>query len=200
MLSTVIVSAGEVSDAGDVLQALWDAAGGVWDPKRVPGPEEISLVKAAFFVHVAERVVCEPCGNKVTHTKDFYEQVICASATSIRRCQQVRSPGSTPSAPFHTKTCRHCERLAPSADRSVHGIHGSVVLRCRLLLCSGEQPVRTAAYVGAGLAQRDAARQQDLRHGCGRLRPLLPCAELRVRACALVLCGAPGLGAPTREP
>ena len=93
------LSAGEVSDAGDVLQALWDAAGGVWDPKRVPGPEEISLVKAAFFVHVAERVVCEPCGNKVTHTKDFYEQVICASATSIRRCQQVRSTKSTPGSP-----------------------------------------------------------------------------------------------------
>ncbi len=90
------VCAGEVSDAGDVLQALWDAAGGVWDPKRVPGQEEVALVKAAFFVHVAERVVCEPCGNKVTHTKDFYEQVICASATSIRRCHQVRSPTLKP--------------------------------------------------------------------------------------------------------
>ena len=84
-------SAGEVSDAGDVLQALWEASGGVRDHSRVPGQEDLALVKASFFVHVAERVVCEPCGNKVTHTKDFYEQVICASATSIRRCQQVRS-------------------------------------------------------------------------------------------------------------
>lgn len=98
------LSTGDV-DAGDVLQALWDAAGGMWDPKRVPGQEEVSLVKAAFFVHVAERVVCEPCGNKVTHTKDFYEQVICASATSIRRCQQVRCP------PIHPQ----CNLLGMSA-------------------------------------------------------------------------------------
>ena len=87
----LLCSAGEVSDAGDVLQALWDAAGGLRDPRAPgqPGQEDISLAKASFFVHVAERVVCEPCGNKVTHTRDLYEQVICASATSIRRCQQV---------------------------------------------------------------------------------------------------------------
>ena len=74
-----------------MLQAIWEAAGGLRDPRGPPGPgEDMSLVNASFFVHVAERVVCEPCGNKVTHIKDFYEQVICASATSIRRCQQVR--------------------------------------------------------------------------------------------------------------
>ena len=96
---------GEVSDAGEVLSALWEAAGGVWDPKRLPGQEEQALVKAAFFVHVAERVVCEPCGNKVTHTRDFYEQVICASATSIRRCHQVRPTRSTPSTPLLRSLC-----------------------------------------------------------------------------------------------
>ena len=72
-------------DAGDVLQALWDAAMPLRDVRGQGGQEEGGLVQAAFFVHVAERVVCEPCGNKVTHTRDFYEQAICASATSIRR-------------------------------------------------------------------------------------------------------------------
>lgn len=78
-------------DAGDVLQALWDAAMPLRDTRGQGGQEEGGLAQAAFFVHVAERVVCEPCGNKVTHTRDFYEQAICASATSIRRCHQVRS-------------------------------------------------------------------------------------------------------------
>ena len=76
-------------DGGDVLQALWDAAMPLRDARGEGGQEACGLVQAAFFVHVAERVVCEPCGNKVTHTRDFYEQAICASATSIRRCHQV---------------------------------------------------------------------------------------------------------------
>ena len=61
-------------------------------------------------------------------------------------------------------------------------------------------PVGAAAHMGPGAAQRHTAQQQNLRHGCGRLRALLPCAELCVRARALVLRGAPGLGAPAREP
>ena len=57
-------------DAGDVLQALWDAAGAPAGPPIGEGwaGRDGGLVKATFFVHVAERVVCEPCGNKVTHT------------------------------------------------------------------------------------------------------------------------------------
>lgn len=87
-------------DAGDVLQALWDAAMPLRDAHGEGGQEAGGLVQAAFFVHVAERVVCEPCGNKVTHTRDFYEQAICASATSIRRCHQVCSLIPMPSGAF----------------------------------------------------------------------------------------------------
>lgn len=79
-----VLGAGDLSDAGEVLGEIFDSV------RQVPGGAH--LVDESFGQRNAERILCETCGNKVTHAREYLEQFFTASATSLQRQYRVCAP------------------------------------------------------------------------------------------------------------
>jgi len=70
-----------MSDAGEIATSIFDSV------RQLPGG--VKLVDESFGQHIVERVLCEPCQNRITHQNDYVEHFFNASATAMRNQLRV---------------------------------------------------------------------------------------------------------------